>query len=227
MYFHVSSELEGQDVKKNLSAKANTLLAPNLPEAAQAEFRSRPKQAQTLKLISIARISPEKNLLFALKMLDGLTGNIEMDIYGTVNNNSYWEDCKAVIRKLGPNIKVEYLGELVHKEVGSKFEKTHLLFMPSLGENFGHSILEALSEGCPVLISDKTPWGSLEQDMAGWDISLEQADQFRSTLQKVCDMDQSDYDKWSKGAYARAKVYREDPQLIQQTKQVFEAALKK
>jgi len=32
---------------------------------------------------------------------------------------------------------------------------------PTLGENFGHVIIESLSAGCPVLCSDQTPWNDV------------------------------------------------------------------
>lgn len=35
-----------------------------------------------------------------------------------------------------------------------------LFFFPTLGENYGHVIIESLSAGTPVLISDQTPWTS-------------------------------------------------------------------
>ena len=32
------------------------------------------------------------------------------------------------------------------------------MVFPTAGENFGHVIAEALSESCPVMCSDATPW---------------------------------------------------------------------
>ena len=37
------------------------------------------------------------------------------------------------------------------------FQEYDLLFLPTKGENFGHVILESMSAGTPVLISDTTP----------------------------------------------------------------------
>ena len=50
--------------------------------------------------------------------------------------------------------------------------KSDLFISTSLNENYGHSIVEALSQGCPVLISDKTPWKQLEKFNAGADLPL-------------------------------------------------------
>ena len=39
-------------------------------------------------------------------------------------------------------------------------------------ENYGHSIVEALLCGTPVLISDSTPWRGLEAEGVGWDLPI-------------------------------------------------------
>jgi glycosyltransferase involved in cell wall biosynthesis len=40
--------------------------------------------------------------------------------------------------------------------------------LPTLHENYGHAIAEALASGCPVLISDHTPWNEAEIKNAGF-----------------------------------------------------------
>jgi glycosyltransferase involved in cell wall biosynthesis len=38
------------------------------------------------------------------------------------------------------------------------FRQYDLFVFPTRGENFGHVIIESLSVGTPVLLSDRTPW---------------------------------------------------------------------
>ena len=49
----------------------------------------------------------------------------------------------------------------------------HFFILPTLGENFGHVFIEALAAGCPLIISNRTPWLELEKKGIGWDIPLE------------------------------------------------------
>ncbi len=78
-----------------------------------------------------------------------------------------------MIKKLPENCKVNYLGELSPKEIRDEISQHHLLISTSLNENYGHSIVEALSMGCPVLISNQTPWKGLKDYNAGEELDLD------------------------------------------------------
>jgi glycosyltransferase involved in cell wall biosynthesis len=49
-------------------------------------------------------------------------------------------------------------------DVPGTFAQYDLFAFPSRGENFGHVVLESLSVGTPVLVSDRTPWKGGESD---------------------------------------------------------------
>ena len=69
--------------------------------------------------------------------------------------------------------------------------------MPTLGENYGHAIFEAMTTGVPVMISDQTPWRNLEQMKVGWDIPLQMKDKFREAITQAAGWNQEEYDEWS------------------------------
>jgi len=54
--------------------------------------------------------------------------------------------------------------------------------------------------GCPVLISDQTPWRNLEEKGVGWDLPLSKPKMFQKVLQKCVDMNDEEYVKWSERA---------------------------
>ena len=76
---------------------------------------------------------------------------------------AYWEKCQRIIDDLPENIQVKYNGTIGHEKVVREMASHDLFFLPTLGENFGHVIFEALAAGCPILISDQTPWRNLEK----------------------------------------------------------------
>ena len=72
----------------------------------------------------------------------------------------------------------------------------HLHFLPTQHENYGHAIVESWAYGCPVLISDNTPWRNLESELVGWDISLDEPKKFEAAIYELLKMDTLTYNKW-------------------------------
>ena len=105
----------------------------------------------------------------------------------------------------------------------SAITAAHVLYMPSMGENFGHTLLEALSAGRPLLISDRTPWRDLERQHVGWDLPLNELSAFTRTIQRLIDMDQTEFDQWSEGAFQYGRRQAEDPNAVALNLQLFRA----
>lgn len=147
------------------------------------------KRSGAARIVFLSRVSPKKNLEGALAMLSGVTGQVQFDIFGPADDPAYWASCQRAITRLPANIQVNCLGPVNADEVLPTLRKYDLLLLPTLGENFGHVILESLSAGCPVLISDQTPWQNLESSGAGWSFPLDRHDLFRAAIQSVIDAD--------------------------------------
>ncbi|MCE2463815.1 MAG: glycosyltransferase, partial [Dehalococcoidia bacterium] len=150
---------------------------------------SSPKEPGALNLVFLSRVSRMKNLAGALRMLYGLEGKISFDIYGPLEDTAYWAECRKIIRSLPENVAVTYRGAASHEEVGRVMAEHDLFLLPTLGENFGHVIFESLAAGCPVLVSDRTPWRGLEEKGVGWNVPLDEGARFRAILQGCVDID--------------------------------------
>jgi glycosyltransferase involved in cell wall biosynthesis len=179
------------------------------------------KRAGQLRVVFVSRISPMKNLLSALRMLHGVSGDVSFDIYGPLEDAEYWNQCKKVIGTLPPNVRVKYMGMVEHERVGQVFAEHDLLLFPTLGENYGHVICEALSAGCPVLISDQTPWRDLQEKGAGWNIPLEETARFRAILQQCVDADEEKYAALVARATEYAKLAASDPAILEENRRMF------
>ncbi len=220
--FQATNEDEARDVRKWISASAEVQVVPNLGRKLRALGPAeRVKEAGVLRLVSIARIAVEKNTLFAIERLREVTGNITFDLYGPVYDQSYWGKCQQAIATLPANIRVEHIGVLEPERVQQCYENYHALFMPSQGENFGHSMAEALATGLPLLISDRTPWKELERQQAGWDVPLETPERFVAALRQLTDADQTVYDRWSAGAFTLGARYLNDPGPVEHSYSLF------
>lgn len=165
----------------------------------------RAKRPGALDVVFLSRISPKKNLDGALSMLKGTQGDITFNIYGPAEDQLYWQKCQNISNALNTNIKVVFHGEVDHAYVKDIFCANHLFFFPTHGENFGHVIYEALQAGCPVLLSDQTPWRNLEKLGIGWDLPLGSPDKFRAALKCCIDMDNDEFTGISRRAQDYAK----------------------
>lgn len=155
-----------------------------------------------LKVVFVSRIHPKKNLKQAIDLLQSVNGDIILSIYGPIEDSQYWEECKLKISLLPSNIKVDYHGIVNHDEIINIFNNHHVFLFPTLGENYGHVISEALIGGCPVIISDQTPWRGLEETRIGWDISLNNRQKYVSVLNEIMEMDDIEYKVLSMNAYS-------------------------
>lgn len=220
--FHATTKTEKQDIQNTFGNKIQVKTAANLPQKMpDSLWQQKEKTPGSLNLINIARISPEKNLLFALKILKETKSNVLFDIYGPVYNPPYWNECLEIIKQMPSNITVNYKGSLEAQKVLNELKAHHFLFMPSTGENFGHIILQSFTAGCPVIISDQTPWKELRNKNIGWDISLLHPESFTKIIDECTQMDQSHYEQLSKNAFEFAKTYSSNTEIIEQNRHLF------
>jgi glycosyltransferase involved in cell wall biosynthesis len=201
--WHATSTLEKEDIEKIFGKNLNIKIANNqtLDYASFTYKKTVIKKKNELLIVFISRIHPKKNLLYALNVLKEIKGFVIFDIYGPIEDKIYWSKCLDVIKKMSPNIVINYKGLLKHEEVFNVFNRSHVFLFPTLGENYGHVISEALISGCPVIISDQTPWRNLSEKQAGFDIPLSEEKVFEEVIQKYIDMSESEYYISSKFAF--------------------------
>lgn len=186
--WHASTEIEALDIQAVFGNGVRIKTAINLVyfELPKVELVLSERD-KNVKGVYVSRISSIKNLKFALNRLKSIPKKIKFkfDIYGPIEDHTYWDECKDLIDKLG--VEVSYKGELKHSQVRKTFQKYDFLFLPTQHENFGHVFLEAWSSGCMTLISDQTPWRGLKEKGVGYDISLEDNKAFEQAIQEILD----------------------------------------
>lgn len=219
--WQAASPSEADDIRRVFGSGVHLVIAPDLPPFAEFPERTRNKEKGHLRAAFLSRIAPIKNLDGGLTMLAGVNGAVEYDIYGPIEAPSYWEECRRIAERLPSNVAVRYCGQVENSGVIELLSHYDVLFLPTRGESFGHVILEALIAGCPVLISDQTPWRGLEEKRAGWDISLNDRVRFTSVLQTLVSMDGEDHRQWSEGARKLAKTFCNDSERISATYALF------
>jgi glycosyltransferase involved in cell wall biosynthesis len=211
VYFHATDEEEKSYIINKFGKPANVFVAGNFPNKI-CLLPLPHKVPGQLKMVSIALISPMKNILWIIKVLKECTGEIEYNIYGPVKDEEYWEVCRQEIKTLPQNIKLNYRREIEPQKISGALKDAHLFILPSKSENFGHSIYEALSAGRPVITSKNTPWNNLQESRAGINVSVEDNAELLKAIQFFAAMDEGTLSQWQQGAnnYSEKIVNVED-----------------
>jgi glycosyltransferase involved in cell wall biosynthesis len=179
--WQASSEHEATDIRRTLGSLARRIeIAMDLPDMTSCRpppFAPR-TPGEPLRICFLARISPMKNLDYALEILQQVKVAVRLDIYGPIRDQPYWSRCKKMIARLPDNVEARHCGSVEHDRVLLVLAEYDLFFLPTLGENYGHVIFEALAAGTPVLIANTTPWRDLAKAGVGWDLPLESPQDF-------------------------------------------------
>jgi glycosyltransferase involved in cell wall biosynthesis len=204
--FHSTDKTETINIKKQIKTD-NIFEISNISMPTQV-YTPLIKDKDQLHIIFLSRIRDNKNLIFALDVIKDFNFDITFGIYGPIEDEDYWKRCQKIIEVLPQNIKCKYYGSVKPENIASTMRKYHCLLLPTMTENFGHVIAEAMFAGVIPIISDQTPWLSLEEKQAGWDISLNNKNEYEKVVEKLYKMEEDNYQKLSKSTmlYVKKKL---------------------
>jgi glycosyltransferase involved in cell wall biosynthesis len=217
--FHATDNAEAVFIRKEFGEAAQIYIAGNFAKVMQHTNLFH-KEANILKLITIALISPMKNHLLVLNALANCTANIEYNIYGPIKDTDYWELCKKQIAMLPSNIIVKYHGEINPTQIENVLAQKHVFIMPSKSENFGHALVEALSAGKPIITSKATPWNNLLDNKAGINCN-EDEQSINNAIKFFAEMNDETYQQFANGSLQYATKKNDKEALHLQYQQMF------
>ncbi len=246
--FHATDEQEKLFIQQVFGQDTQVKVAANFPGVLTVQ-PVQVKEPGRLNLVSIALLSPMKNILLVLEALaefgvdssefgvgsakdevlrcaqdDSLGGGtnvIAYHIYGPVKDATYWAECEAAIKKLPANITVLYHGDIPPAEIEKVLAQSHVFILPSKSENFGHAIFEALTAGRPVITSQATPWNDLQSAKAGINVSVNETSEIVQAISFFAALDQVQMENWSMGARAYADQAVDREKIMGQYEEMF------
>jgi glycosyltransferase involved in cell wall biosynthesis len=222
---HATSQDEAVDIAARLPFAPAPVVAPNV----RALFERPPTvpvgKGEPLRLAFLGRITPVKNIDYAIKALAMARSPARLDLYGPASDEAYTRACQILAASLPAHLEVRFMGEIANADAPAVMAGYDLMFMPTLGENFGHAIFEALGAGTPVLISDRTPWRGLEARRAGFDLSLDDPAAFANTIDRVAAQSPAVRALWRDAARAEAERASLHSDAITRSHAMLDAAL--
>ncbi|MDN5286188.1 MAG: hypothetical protein JWR38_2462 [Mucilaginibacter sp.] len=165
-YFHVTSTQENEAICDIITPKSITNIA-NFVKLPAHTIPIIKKPSPLFKLIFLSRIEEKKGLDILISALPALTFPYVLTIAGNGDKN-YINELKTLAKDKQVENNINWVGF----QHDSKFELLHehdLLILPSYDENFGNVVIESLSQGTAVLLSEFVGLASyVEKNNLGW-----------------------------------------------------------
>ena len=207
--WHATDKAEVSDIKRFFGTNTNVQLISNIPVKPTEAAKKYTTQPGTLHLVYYGLIVQKKGVLTLIQTLKSLNYAVSLDIYGSVKDQAYWKLCQLQINENDSLASFNYKGHANPADSQNILAGYDALVLLTKGENFAHSIYEALSVGTPVIISDKTPWVFEESATpAGWLVNYVNnefdTDKLKQVLEALYKMDNNTYSLCSANAHKYA-----------------------
>lgn len=132
-----------------------------------------------LKILFVGGLSQRKGLSYLFKAVEGLQDKVDLTVVG----HKAVSNCKALNFALEQH---HWIPSLSHDEVLACMSEYDVFIFPSLFEGFGLVITEAMSQGLPVITTDRTAGPDLITDCVdGWIVSAGSSKAIKDVLYKI------------------------------------------
>lgn len=164
--YHATSEQEYQEIRA-FGVSAPVAVIPNgidigaLPKS--------PQPGQTRTVLSLGRIHPKKGLellLRAWKTVEPIRPEWRLRIIGPAEGGHDVRLTRLAVELGLARVAIEGAVYGAHK--ARAYRDAALFVLPTLNENFGLTVAEALAAGVPVVATKGAPWKGLGDETCGW-----------------------------------------------------------
>lgn len=165
--WHATSSEEAEDIR-SFGVKAPIAIIPNgidLPEVRAMHLPGHKSRT----LLFLSRIHPKKGLpvlLEAWARVEASRPEWKLIIAGP-DEGGHSAELAAQVQRLGLD-RVEFLGAIYGSEKDGLLREADLFVLPTLSENFGIAVAEALAAGVPAIVTQGAPWSGLAVNRCGW-----------------------------------------------------------
>jgi glycosyltransferase involved in cell wall biosynthesis len=164
--YHATSDQEYQEIRA-FGISAPVAVIPNGIDVDQLPKLRQRGEMRTV--LSLGRIHPKKgldSLLRVWKAVEPLRPEWRLRIIGPAEGG-HDVQLKRLTAKLGLT-RVTIESAVYGADKSRAYSDASLFVLPSLNENFGVTVAEALAAGVPVIATKGTPWKGLDEERCGW-----------------------------------------------------------
>lgn len=171
-HIHVTSEKEKRDILQFIKPKSITVI-PNLVELGNfIPQQQNHIQSASFNLLFLSRIEEKKGLEFLFRALAQLGIDWKLTIAGS-GSEDYIKTLKIFAQQLAIDSRLNWIGQVKPEDKFELLAQYDLTTLTSYNENFANVVIESLSVGTPVLLSDQVGLADYVQDKKlGWASNL-------------------------------------------------------
>lgn len=222
--WHASTQDEVDEIKAAYGENAKIVIAQNIPTAQQLSLEDIIKKRKTgnVRFVFVSRIAKIKNLHLAVNAMKHVQADqkVEFHIYGNIEDKDYFKKIQRQFQDYG-NVSIEYKGALNPTLLSSTFLYADFFILPTKHENYGHAIVEAWANGCPVILSQNTPWRNLRVRNLGWDVDINEPEGLINAIQEAVDLGEEDYLSMVRESFNFFKDEISDIEIIEANRKLF------
>lgn len=165
---HVTSEQEYQEIREFGLVNPVSII-PNGIDLPDCVSRPMPQPASERVVLSLGRMHPKKGLdrlIRAWARIEAERPGWRLRIVGP-SEIGHHDELAALVAALGlarVSIEAPVYGEAKQ----AAYRDAELFVLPTLNENFGLTVGEALAAGIPAIATKGAPWRGLEVEGCGW-----------------------------------------------------------
>lgn len=203
--WHASTEDEARQIRSLFGEQTRVLVRENETSLPRKARTRAPRSAGPLRAVFASRLHPKKGLHILLAALAEVTEPVQLQVVGAFADGEYEEHCRSLARDLPAHVSVDFAGAAARDVVLERMHDADLMTFPTTGENFGHVIAEALSESCPVMCSDHTPWSAALSSGGGGVVSPNTPEAWAAAIDEFS---AAGADAWEAAAVRAGESYR-------------------
>ena len=167
---HATSEREGRTIKRILP-HVPVIVIP-LGVDAPKLLASTPKNTSLKRALFLGRIHPVKGLVNLIEAWRRINCNDWTLVLAGNDDSRYASTVQDNIEKYNLSSNIEWIGAVTGERKWTLYRESDLFILPSLSENFGIVVAEALACGIPVITTKATPWYNLVTHQCGWWVDI-------------------------------------------------------
>ncbi len=198
-----TSEQEKQAVR-TLGITAPVAIIPNGMEMDSFPTSISHKIHEKKTILFLSRVNPIKGIEYLLDAWKTIPKferqNWQIHIAGNSDPKDYVKQLESKAAELGITDSVKFVGPITGADKLEKYQNSDLFVLPTLNENFGNVVAEAMMCELPVITTKNAPWKVLEAYKCGWWVDLS-VDNLVKALKEA--MALSDEERWNLGKKGR------------------------